>query len=77
MTVRLDTIEKGKKFRCPWNDQIFVLDSITDSAAWVQVIETREAVVIDSKTKMDKTIKFTQRKNEPWSRGTQVEPVNE
>lgn len=76
-TVNLEAIEAGKKFRCPWNGKVFVLQYLTPSAAWVEVLEEKEFTVRDKKTQLDKTVKTSIKKNEPWSRGTQVEPIND
>lgn len=76
MIQKLETLPDGASFRCPWNGKIFTLINITPSAAWVEVIEEIKFEVKNKKTGIKKVIETTKKKNEPWSRGTMVEPIN-
>ena len=70
--VNLDIIKPGAKFLCPWNEKTFILQYVTESAAWVQVTEEVEFERKDRKTGEMKLIKQKTTRNEPWSRATRV-----
>lgn len=73
--VKLETIQFGKRFKCPWNNKEFKLAFLTPSAAWVEMEETREFEARDKKTGGFKIVKQKRVFNEPWSRGSMVEPI--
>jgi hypothetical protein len=76
-TVKLETLKPGTLFRCPWNNKVFELEGVTPSAAWVKVEELVEKEMKDRKTGLTKLVKFKKKYNEPWSRSTKVEVVEE
>jgi len=72
----LEDLTENSWFICPWNGKKFKVLFSTPSATWVEVIEDVQFEVRNKKTGIIKVVKTKKTKNEPWARGTVVEPLN-
>lgn len=72
---KLQDVEIGKQFLCPWNGKVFKLVYVSPSAAWVEVTEEREIERKNPKTGEIKRIIQKITKNEPWSRTSSVKAL--